>query len=60
MKSEPSLLNSPVANSSRPTESPSSRIVGSTSMNMRSAFMHVGADLLRSVVTVAEGAENTT
>lgn len=35
--------------------SPSSRIIGTTSMNMRSAFMHVGADLLRSMVTVAEG-----
>lgn len=35
--------------------SPSSRIIGSTSMNMRSAFMHVGADLLRSMVTVLEG-----
>eukprot|EP00434_Breviolum_minutum_P030420 symbB.v1.2.026904.t2/scaffold2726.1/size72210/2 len=35
--------------------SPSSRIVATTSMNMRSAFMHVGADLLRSMVTVAEG-----
>ena len=35
--------------------SPSSRIIATTSMNMRSAFMHVGADLLRSMVTVAEG-----
>ena len=36
-------------------ESPSSRMFGSSSMNMRSAFMHVGADLLRSMVTVTEG-----
>ncbi|CAK8996574.1 unnamed protein product [Durusdinium trenchii] len=47
------LMASPVAVND--AMSPSSRMFGSSSMNMRSAFMHVGADLLRSVVTVTEG-----
>merc|ERR1739841_105635 len=43
------------ASSTATAAAPSLQVAGGVTMNMRSAFLHVGADLLRSATTVVEG-----